>query len=178
MNMNRAQRGFSLVELLVAASVFTFVVVGVSQLFTQAMDLQRRATGYQKIQENALFFMESVAREIRVSAIQGSSGCSPTLTMTHPTNGDVTYEYDRSSGVGTVTRVSTVQGGSPEPITSSDVDVEYLEFCVMGAGPDNQQARVTVPLTLRAVSAKSSGQVSVSLQTTVVSRDLVEELTN
>jgi prepilin-type N-terminal cleavage/methylation domain-containing protein len=173
-----SSRGFSLVELLVAATLFTFVVMGVSQLFAQALDIQRRATGYQKIQENALFVLESIAREVRVSAIQGVSGCSDTLTIVHPVNGDVTYVYDRSSGTGVVTRESSVKGGGAEPITSHDVDVTLLSFCITGGGVDGQQARVTVPIALQAVSGRASARVSVSLQTTVVSRDLVEELTN
>jgi len=179
--MKRAasQSGFSLVELLVAATLFTFVVMGVSQLFAQALDIQRRATGYQKIQENALFVLESIAREVRVSAVQGVSDCPVnTLTIVHPVNGEVTYAYDRSSGRGVVTRSSSEKGGGPEPITSDDVDVTAFSFCLMGVGVDDQQARITVPITVQAVSGRASARVSVSLQTTVVSRDLVEELTN
>lgn len=168
--------GFSLVELLVAATVFTFVIAGVSQLFAAAMDIQRRATGAQKIQENALFLVESISREVRVSAVTGGSGCSLSLTIKHPVNKDVIYTYDRSSGVGVITREA--QGGGAQPITSSDVDIEQFAFCVTGAGPDGHQARVTMPMKLTAVSARAAARSTVSLQTTIVSRDLIEELTN
>jgi prepilin-type N-terminal cleavage/methylation domain-containing protein len=170
------QGGFSLIELLIAAAVFTFVVAGVSQLFAAATNLQRRASGFQRIQENALFVMESIAREVRVSEVQGSSGCSDTLDIKHPDNGDVTYHWDSSSHV--LQRKSSIRGNTFENITSADIDVTNLQFCVSHAGPDDHQARVTIPMKLSSISSNPAGKVSVSLQTTVVSRDLVEELTN
>ena len=177
MTTRTLQHGFSLIELLIAATVFTFVVAGVSQLFSSAMDIQRRATGSQKIQENALFLVESISREVRVSAVTaGASDCSSSLTIKHPVNGDVIYTYDRSSGVGVITREA--QSGGAQPITSADVDIEQFAFCVTGAGPDGHQARVTMPMKLTALSARASARATASLQTTIVSRDLIEELTN
>lgn len=177
MTPSRAQSGFSLIELLVAATIFTFVVSGVTGLFLQALDLQRRATGIQKIQENALYILESIAREVRVSVItSGDTNCTPpdpvttrNLTLQHPINGAVTYAYDRTSGVGIISR-------NGQPITSSDVDVELFAFCVRGSGVDGQQSQVTIPMSLRSVAGRASSRVSLSLQTSVVSRDLSIEM--
>ena len=179
------QSGFTLIELLVAATVFTFVILSVSSLFTQALDLQRRASALQKIQDNAQYVIESISREVRVSTItSGNTDCNPpdtittkTLSIKHPVNGDVTYAYDRTSGIGVITR-EVAGGGGPQPITSGDVDFTSFAFCVSGAGVDGQQARVTMPMTITAVSARLSAQVTASLQTTIVSRDLAEELTH
>lgn len=167
------QSGFSLIELLIAAAIFTFVVVGVSGLFIQALDLQRRAAGIQKIEENSQFVLESIAREVRVSIVtSGDTDCNPpnpattaTLTINHPVNGVVTYTYDRSSGVGMLLR-------NGQPITSDDVDFMTFAFCVSGSGADNAQTRVTIPMTLQAIGGRAATRVSVSLQTTIVSRDL------
>lgn len=177
MKPSRAQRGFTLIELLVAATIFTFVVTGVTGLFLQALDLQRRATGVQKIQENALYVLESIAREVRVSLItSGDTNCTPpdpvttrTLTLEHPVNGTVTYSYDRTSGVGIISR-------NGQPITSSDVDITTFAFCVSGSGTDGQQSRVTIPMTLQVVAGRTSDRVPISLQTTIVSRDLSTDM--
>ena len=169
-------KGFSLIELLVAATIFSFVVVGVSGLFAQALDLQRRAVGLQKIEENSQYVIESIAREVRVSRVtSGDTDCSSPgpgsaeLTIEHPVNGVVTYSYDRSSGVGAILR-------NGQPITTSDVDFKSFAFCVSGSGPDNQQTRVTIPMTVEATSGRAAERVSISLQTTIASHDLTTDL--
>ncbi len=172
-----AQRGFTLIELLVAALLFTFVMISVGGLFVSALNLQRRAAGIIKIQENAQFSLESIAREVRVSTVSsGDTDCNPPdpattreLVIDHPVNGMVTYRYDRSSGIGVLYR-------NDEPITSADVDITALAFCVSGSGKDGQQTRVTIPMTFQAVSGNPSSRVSVSIQTTVASRDLTTDL--
>jgi len=173
----KQETGFSLVEMLVAATVFTFVVTSVSGLFIQALDLQRRASGIQKIEENAQFVTESITREVRVSkVISGDTNCSPpdplttaTLTIQHPINGTVTYRYDKSSGLGVILR-------NDQPITSADVNFKTFAFCVSGSGPDGTQTRLTMPMTVESASGRPSTRVSASLQTTVVSRDLSIDL--
>lgn len=187
MKRPRHQSGFSLVELLVAAMIFTFVVVGVTQLFMGALDLQRRASGYQRIQENQLFVLESISRAVRVSSVASPDvNCADDgladadeLVIDHPDYGEVTYRYRKTpEGRGYLER-SAPDLDVPEILTTDDVDVTRLGFCVKGAAPDDgAQARITIPMTIRAVSSRPSAQVAVSSQTTVVSRDLVEELTN
>ena len=161
------QKGFTLIELLVAAAVFTYVVTSVTALFATALDLQRRASAVQKIEENAQFALESIAREVRVSTVQSPNGCSPTLAILHPVNGPITYRYDSMSGI--LLR-------NDQPITASSVDITAFAFCVSGSGKDKQETRVTMPMTMAVVTGRSSSQVSVSLETTVVSRDLSTEL--
>jgi len=171
------QQGFTLIELLIAAVVFTFVMTAVSGLFVTALNLQRRAGGILKIEENAQFALESIAREVRVSTVtSGDSDCNPpdpattsSLVIDHPVNGIVTYRYDRSSGVGTLYR-------NDQPITSAEVDITAFAFCVSGSGKDKLQTRVTMPVTFQVVSGTPSDRVSVSIQTTVVSRDLSTDL--
>ncbi len=177
MNTAHDQSGFSLIELLVATAIFMFVVTGVSGLFIQAVDLQRRAAALQKIEENSQFVLESIAREVRVSTItSGDTNCAPpdpvtthTLALNHPVNGAVTYTYDRSSDVGIVSR-------NGQPITSGDVDISAFAFCVSGSTTDQQQTRVTIPMTLQVVGNRAASSAPVSLQTTIVSRDLLTDL--
>jgi len=172
-----AQRGFSLIELLIAAAVFTYVVASISGLFVTAINIQRRATGIQKIEENAQFALESIAREVRVSTVtSGDTVCNPVdpvataqLAIQHPVNGAVTYRYDRSSGVGILYR-------NDQPITSADVDITSFAFCVSGSGGDGHQTRVTMPVTIQSLGGNPSTRMTVSLQTTVTSRDLTTDL--
>jgi prepilin-type N-terminal cleavage/methylation domain-containing protein len=181
--MTGSNKGFSLVELLVAAAIFTVISTGVATLFVQALDLQRRATGIQRITENTQFALESIAREVRVSAItSGDTDCDPpgagteTLVIEHPINGTVTYAFEQSSGAGFLTR--DANGSGAQPITSEDVNFTAFAFCVTGSGGDDIQARVTMPMTIETVGGRQATRVQISMQTTVVSRDLVTDLTN
>jgi prepilin-type N-terminal cleavage/methylation domain-containing protein len=171
MKPEASQKGFTLIEVLIAGMLFALVVTSISQLFSRSLVLQRRATGYMKIQENAIFVMESIAREIRVSFVRGSDGCWDTLQLTHPVNGEITYAFNVSGGQGSITR--SKDGASPEQISSSDVNVTALQFCVSGIiDQDNAQARVTIPMGLSASTGKGSDTVAISLQTTISARDL------
>ncbi len=174
-------KGFSLIELLVAATVFTFVMTGVSTLFIAAMDIQRRATGIQKIDENVQFIIESISREVRVStintALMGDTNCNPVdpvttakLDIVHPVNGQVEYQYLKDpSGYGAIYR-------NGQRLTTTDVDFKSFAFCVSGSGTDGKQTRVTMPMTVQATAGRPSTRVTVQLQTTVVSRDLTTDL--
>ena len=166
-------QGFSLIELLVAATVFTFIAAGVSGLFVSALNLQRRAASIQRVEENAQFVMESIAREVRVSSVtSGDTDCAPvdpigtrTLSIMHPVNGAVTYEYSTVGGNGTMSR-------NGEPITTDDVDVTAFAFCVSGTSSGGAPTRVTMPMTLQSSTGQTQTSAETSLQSTVVSRDI------
>jgi hypothetical protein len=164
--------------MLVAATVFSFIIISVSGLYTRVIGLQRRAIGAARVQENALFVIETVAREVRVSRIpSGDTDCSVapdpvttrTITLEHPIEGTVTYDYDASNGV--IRR-------NGEELTTPEVRVTAFAFCVSHSAGDDLQARVTMPLTIENIAANPANRVSVNLQTTVVSRDLITDLSN
>src|SRR5258708_36870825 len=126
---------------MITAFIFSIILLAVSGIFASLLDTQRRALATQKIQENGLYIMELMSREIRVSQIQNqdSADCSLTsLTIQHPINGIVTYAL-----VGGV--LERIASGETTNLSSSDVQFSKLNFCVLGSGPtDKQQARVTI----------------------------------
>ena len=165
------QSGFTLVEVLVSSVIFSIIAVAVSSIFVQTLNLQRRGAAAQKIQDNALFVLESMSRDIRVSAItdQESPSCAATtLTITHPTKGAVIYRLN-----GDVVEKS--EGGSSYvAISGSDVSFTRFNFCVTGSlQNDNKTPRVAI---LSTVQNKSGREIlEVNLQTTVSSRDEIDE---
>ena len=163
---NNTEKGFTLVELMVASLVFSIIVLSISGLFVQTLAQERRAFEAQKIQENGLFILELMSREIRVSQIQNqeSTDCSATsLTIIHPVNGTVTYTLN--AGV-----LQRTAGGVTTDLSSSDVTFSRLNFCVLGSGvADKQQARVTI---LASIQNKTGKEIlTFNLETGVSSRD-------
>lgn len=176
MTMPSKQSGFTLIEMLVASFVFSIVALTISGLFVQVLSHERRAFVAQKIQENGLFILELMAREIRVSQIintdQNPTGDSPNCTLTsltirHPVNGTVTYAL--SNGV-----LQRTAGGITTDLSTTDIAFSRLNFCLMGSGPiDKQQARVAI---LAAIQNKTGKQIlTFNLETTVSSRDVLLE---
>ncbi len=163
--------GFTIVEVLISAFVFSIIAVTVSGLFIQVLVLERRAFASQKIQENGLFIMELMSREIRVSQIQNnqdSLNCAATsLTIVHPVNGLVTYSLNN----GVLQRIAE---GVTTDLSSSAVAFSRLNFCIMGSGPtDDQQARVAI---LASIQNKTGREIlTTSFETTVSSRDVQTE---
>ncbi len=164
------QAGFTIVEVLVSAFVFSIIAVTVSGLFIQILSVQRRAFASQKIQENGLYIMELMSREIRVSQIenQDSSACALTsLTIEHPENGIVVYSLASDA-------LRRTAGGVTTNLSASSVSFTRLNFCVMGSGPtDDQQARVTIIATIKNKTGREV--LTANLETTVSSRDVQTE---
>lgn len=165
----KSQEGFTIVEVIISTFVFSIIVLVVSGLFVQILALERRAFASQKIQENGLFIMELMSREIRVSQIQNqdSLNCTATtLTIIHPVNGTVTYTL--TNGV-----LQRIAGGVTTDLSSSAVTLSRLNFCVMGSAVDAQQARVAI---LASIQNKTGREIlTTSLETTVSSRDVQTE---
>lgn len=172
------EEGFSLIEVLTTILLFSIIMTAVGSIFVHVMKSQRRGFTGQLVQENVTFVLESMAREIRVSTIQGSpvADCSATflntLTISHPVNGTVIYSL---SG----TRIQRTQGGVATFLSSADVAFTKFNFCFLGSGPtDDKQARVAILARVESVPTSAANKFSVDIQTTVTSRDIASELQN
>lgn len=158
------KNGFSTVEVLATALVFSIAAIAIAGITAKSLQLQRRATATQKIQENATFVLEYMAREIRISSIRNQdSNCAATvLNLTHPINGAVSYNVVG----GTVIRTAN---GLSENLSSNDIQFSRMLFCIRGSPlGDDQPTRITI---LTTISDRSPNTLaSINLQTTVVTR--------
>ncbi|WP_432471147.1 PilW family protein [Amphritea sp. HPY] len=67
----REQRGFSLVELMVALTVSLFLVLGVFQVFIATSDSNRTGQALARVQDNGRFALDYMIRDIRLTGYQG-----------------------------------------------------------------------------------------------------------
>ena len=170
------QDGFSVVETITAVFVFSLMILAIGGIYVHILSMQRRGTGAQKVQEDMLYALEVMAREIRVSSItnQDDTTCAATtLTIQHPVNGTVTYTRSATN------RIERIQGGTVTYLTSANVNVGRLRFCIDGTQStgDNEQSRITVTAQIASV-ADARDAVTFDIQTTIVSRDNTLEFTN
>ncbi len=172
------QRGFTLIEALVAVMVFSVVTVVVGSSFSNMITLQRRGFSAQKLQENSMFVLELMAREIRVSTVNGPDyAClsgpdfGTTLTITHPVNGTVSYRS--ANGI-----VYRTEGGIETALNPPDTQFTKLYFCVKNSGIDQYQTRVTIIVQVENTTGIANDKLIFNLQTTVSSRVTDNELQN
>lgn len=152
-----------------ASFVFSIIALTITLAFVRVLNLERRAFSAQIVQENSLYVLELMAREIRVADIQSSdSNCSLTsLAMNHPVNGIVSYNLN--NGI-----VQRIENGIATELSSAEVNFSRLNFCVNGAaGGDRKPTRVTILASVQNRTGKES--VTFDLQTTITSRDVQSE---
>ena len=162
-----SRAGFTVVEVLITSLIFSIIAMAISAIFVETLSLQRRASASQKIQDNAIFVLESMSRDIRVSVIanQESPSCTTnTLTIIHPVKGDVIFRVNNGA-------IEKSQAGGPfVAISGSDVRFSRFNFCITGSlQNDNKTPRVAIITTVENVSGREVFEVH--LQTTVSSRD-------
>lgn len=83
----RSQRGFNLVELLIAMALGLFLVQGVLRVFTGNKDAYRWVNAHSKLQENFRFAVDTLSDKLRNSGYQGCAGGSGKVyvTLSSPT---------------------------------------------------------------------------------------------
>lgn len=75
----KAERGFSIVELLVAFTIFSLIMVTAIGALTSVISANRKARSIQSVMNNLNFALESMARNIRVGTVYHCKTGSPNL---------------------------------------------------------------------------------------------------
>lgn len=79
---SRPRPGYSLVELIVAVSIFAIAFVTIAAIFVGFSLSQSRAGQSQRLLSEGNYILESIAREVRMNAVAYSCGCYNPATQT------------------------------------------------------------------------------------------------
>jgi prepilin-type N-terminal cleavage/methylation domain-containing protein len=183
-----ASFGFTLVEVLVAITLFTIVVTTAVSALVVIIDANRKAQNISSTVNNAFFTFEVLTRLLRTGV---NYHCGSAGTHTAPrdcVNGDneVYFTDDRGNFVHVwhdtaatgsimmeVDSTAPMNGGDFEPaysLTSPDFDVETLLFHVTGSPlNDAVQPRTTIVM-YGVTNADTQESSSLKLQSTVAQR--------
>lgn len=164
-NVRSTLGGFTLIELMVATSIFVVIMLAsMGSLFT-LLDASKTSRALRFAMDNVNFSMESMARSIRMGtnyeciAQGGSPNGSLDYTADCPasTNSNTLsfkpqdplatnkIMYRWNTGVPSIERCSTGFASSCVSIVSPDVKIDKLQFIVAGSAPDdNKQASVYI----------------------------------
>ncbi len=95
MELEVKNKGFTLIELLIALAVFSLVIIAMSATAVSVIKSQRKGFALQESQETALYILESVSKEIRMSTINSvSGGPEVSLDITNFKGENVEYRFN------------------------------------------------------------------------------------
>lgn len=159
----KKREGFTIVELLVAITLFSIAVSVAIGGFVRALRTQRQLVALIAANSNASLAIEQMAREIRTGTdfvcIGGSIGCSE-LKFNNANGESVTY---RELNGGLERAVSN----NFSQVTASNVEIRYLSFILFGS--NQYPPRITVNIGVGGKNSELQNMVT-NIQTTISSR--------
>lgn len=165
------QKGFTLVEMIVAIFVFSVVMVVSTGALVSIIGANRKAQSVKSVMNNVAFSLDSMTRALRVGTdyhCDGSS-CSrdggDSLAFTDVDGREV--EYRLNSTTDQIER--EIDGGGFQALTAPEVTVDRLMFYVDGVDSEGQP-RVLIVVSGRAGVGRS--ETTFDIQTLVSQRTL------
>lgn len=180
-------RGFTLVELLVAFSLFVLILGGVLTGVQTAVKAQRDMLEKQAAIEELSLAMDYVSRAFRGAKKDLIGSCIPGGGWTFQVTNRIRWldrneqcrELFQDSGHDLFERISndnTANFGAPRRIIADDFDVDVIWFRVHGeyqgdaGNPDHVQPHITLAVLVR--SDKPGNRPLASMQTTITTRTI------
>ncbi len=179
-------KGYTLIEVLVAMAVFGIVVAGPTGLFVLALRNQNMSLALGETIDNTSYAVEYISRAIRMARKDREGACiSQNYNFQNP-EGDITkirflnYQgycqefylennqiFEKKSSDGSLENF-----GSGLPLTSDDLEMDNFKFYLEGEGQqDNVQPRITIVFRI-AKHSLGTGLPPIHVQTTISQRNL------
>ena len=180
----RANKGFTLVELIVAMSVFLIAIVIVVGAFVRSLRTQRIVNHLMAVNSNTSLVVEQMAREIRTSYdFDLNTVAPPTCTGSQfeeleftNSKGNKVFYRKESGAIAREECAGEVCTGLSEPLTASNITVDRLCFLSTGNLNNNKDPwRITIFLTVDSSNPQLAGNI-INFQTTVSARILPKDL--
>jgi type II secretory pathway pseudopilin PulG len=181
-NKNKINRGFTLVEMLIAVSLFIIIVTISIGSILSVFDANKKAQSSKTVVDNLNLSIENMARTVRfgtnyycgvsaeILSTYNCSGGGDSLSVTFQGN-RIIYSWTQNGPI----RKSEDGGLSYTNITSSDTVIEYLRFYVFGTNasgsPDSNQPYVLAVIKGH-VGSRATTQTAFSIETLMSQRTL------
>jgi prepilin-type N-terminal cleavage/methylation domain-containing protein len=167
LNINKNNKGFSLIEMIVAVGLFTVAITISLGALLNINDLGRRAEAIRTVNDNVNFSLEAMMREIRAGSNYVSYSQTNMFTLTNNLGQTITYRLN----INKIER--SVNGAAYSALTSSDINITNLIFVVHGqVAGDNLQPVVTISINGFSGWEKERTKSILRLQTTISQRKL------
>lgn len=165
-------KGFTLIEMLIAISVFSIIIIVLVNIFLTGIHIQRKISASQDVRASAQFALEVMSREMRMMQDIGNEqkgNNDSDITFTNSQGEEITYCL--SDSVGTCDSSGNYLAKNNQVMTFSDIKIEELKFKVSNfsftALPFLQPSII---IFIKAKSDNPKYPSPISLQTTISPR--------
>jgi prepilin-type N-terminal cleavage/methylation domain-containing protein len=123
--LNKRQSGFTLIETLVAMSVFSILIVIVTGIYLNVNNLQKNTASFQRLQNEGRYITEKIAQEFRARELDVVTTFNG---VTNPLDAVVFYEDEFDETVEIYYDNGVIRGGEviPSLAYNSNGAVDYL----------------------------------------------------
>lgn len=161
-------KGFTLIEMLVALAIFSIVIVLVLGAFVHSFASQKKIIEMQVVQREGAYLMETLSREIRMaSAIDASQLGTTGHSVAFNNHNNVLTTYCRANASGGCDAAGDFFASNGEIMSSSEIKITNLIFNVSEDIPPKRQPLIIVSMTLQSVN---DPEAKIILQTSVAMR--------
>jgi len=181
-------KGTSLLELLVAMTLFALITLASTQIFKMVIDGQRNAISAQNVQENMRYAMEKMSKEIRMAVISNhdcenifSPPAAAVYKVFNTTAGNTQIYFKNKDNIclayyleNNRLKIKSGLGGSAivDFITPAKIEVSNLKFQVVDdliGAFHSAQPYITMVMDVKAIGLATQEQ-KMKLQMTISSR--------
>jgi len=171
---------YTLIEVLVAVTIFSFIIAGPTGLFITSLRGQRKALAIMEIVDNSSYALEYISRALRMAKKDDLGGINCLLgdkvnyELTHSGQGikfrnynDECQEFYLEGG-----QLKENRAGNILPLTLADLEIPAgsLKFQLTGQTQgDDLQPRLTISFEIR---KQNQPETKIRLQTTISQRNL------
>ena len=169
------RRGFTLIEILVAVSIFVLLVTAASGLFVSSLRAQRINLATQELLSQTSYLGEYMSRAIRMARKDLDGACTGTKKLNYEfINGCLKFRRDYEGEcvcqqfclVGE--RIKEIKGDRENYLTSPDLRVLAFGITLEGETQwDDRQPKVIISLEI-----EGKEETKIEIQTTVSQREL------
>jgi len=162
-------KGFTLIEMLVAIAIFVFTVASVSGVFVTALKAQRRSIAYQQLLDQSSYLMEYMSRSIRMAKKDISGSCTGTAKLNYEFSGqclklrnykDLCQQFCLDG--------SRMKNEKGEYLTSDSLNVSSFSVTLSGATQNDD----IQPMTIISIDIQGKDDAAIKIQTSVSQRNL------
>lgn len=184
----RSERGFSLIEMIVAVGLFAIIMLVSVTALLALVDANRKARALESVMNNLNIALDGMVRSIRMGGTYHCGSGAPSSPLDCAGTPGTSIAFESYAGSPSDTNDQWVysfdpdtkrlyrsedSGGHRFPVTAPEISIDDMKFFVVGTTPgDTVQPKIVIIIKGTAGADKVKTRTTFSIQATAVQRVL------